>query len=388
MLHKLKAYGITEEEIVLWITDFLIGRKQRVSIQNNMSNWLNVLSGIPQGSVLGPLLFVIYVNELPETVKSTVYLFADDTKIFCSITDHNDPKNLQDDLNILQKWSNTWLLKFHPDKCKRMTIGKPNEFTDIIYTLDKNGTIHNLENVEQEKDIGVIIDSNLEFDKHINAKINKANSMFSIIRSFQFLNHQTFTPLYKSLVRSHLEYASSVWNPHKQKYIEAIENVQKRATKQLPNMSDLSYEERLRKLHLPTLTFRRIRGDMIETYKIMHEIYDKDVTTFLKLRNQETERTSLRSHKYQLYIEPINKNIRKYNISIRIINIWNNLPREVAEAPGVNTFKNRLDRYWRDQDLLYDYKAKLNTDRKTTGGRIEVDLDIVGADSSQLQNHP
>ena len=108
-----------------------------------------------------------------------------------------------------------------------------------------------------------------------------------------------------------------------------------------------SYEERLRKLHLPTLTFRRIRGDMIETYTIMHEIYDTDVTTFLKLRNQETERTSLRSHKYQLYIEPINKNIRKYNFSIRIINIWNNLPREVAEAPSVNTFKNRLDRYWR-----------------------------------------
>ena len=110
---------------------------------------------------------------------------------------------------------------------------------------------NNLENVEQEKDIGVIIDSNLEFDKHINAKINKANSMFSIIRrSFQFLNPQTFTPLYKSLVRSHLDYASSVWNPYKQKHIEAIENVQKRATRQLPNMSKLSYEERLRKYYI------------------------------------------------------------------------------------------------------------------------------------------
>ena len=188
LIHKLKAYGITEE-ILLWITDFLIGRKQRVSIQNTMSNWLTVLSGIPQGSVLGPLLFVIFVNELPEIAKSTVYLFADDTKIFCSINNYDDPKILQDDLNILQNWSNTWLLKFHPDKCKRMTIGKPNEFTNTTYTLDKNGTLHNIENVEQEKDIGVIIDSNLEFDKHINAKINKANSMFPIIRrSFQFLN--------------------------------------------------------------------------------------------------------------------------------------------------------------------------------------------------------
>ena len=175
-----------------------------------------------------------------------------------------------------------------------MTIGKPNKFTNTTYTLDKNGALHNLENVDQEKDIGVIIDSNLEFDKHINAKINKANSMFSIIRrSFQFLNPQTFTPLYKLLVRSHLDYASSVWNPYKQKYIEAIENVQKRATRQLPNMSKLSYEERLRKLNLPTLTYRRFRGDLIETYKIMHEIYDKDVASFLTTRNQEAERTSL-----------------------------------------------------------------------------------------------
>ena len=137
LIHKLKAYGITEE-ILLWITDFLIGRKQRVSIPNTMSNWLTVLSGIPQGSVLGPLLFVIFVNELPKIVKSTVYLFADDTKIFRSINNHDDPKILQDDLNILQNWSNTWLLKFHPDKCKRMTIEKPNEFTNmVLYTISK-----------------------------------------------------------------------------------------------------------------------------------------------------------------------------------------------------------------------------------------------------------
>ena len=96
-----------------------------------------------------------------------------------------------------------------------MTIGKQNEHTQVTYTLNKEKTIHNLENVDQEKDIGVIIDSNLEFDKHINAKINKANSMFSIIRrSFQFLSQQNFIPLYKSLVRSHLDYASSVWNPY------------------------------------------------------------------------------------------------------------------------------------------------------------------------------
>ena len=198
-------------------------------------------------------------------------------------------KILQEDLNTLQDWSDTWLLKFHPDKCKRMTIGKQNDHTKVTYTLNKEKTIHKLENVDQEKDIGVIIDSNLEFD---NAKINKANSMFSIIRrSFQFLSQQNFIPLYKSLVRSHLDYASSVWSPYKQKHIDALENVQRRATRQLPTLSKLPYEERLQTLKLPTLSYRRVRGDMIEVYKIMNEIYDTDVTSFLICRKNEPKRT-------------------------------------------------------------------------------------------------
>ena len=341
---------------------------------------MNVLSGIPQWSVLGPLLFVIYINELPKIVKSTIYLFADDTKIFRSINSPEDTKILQEDLDKLQEWSNTWLLKFHPNKCKRMTIGTQTENTKFTYTLDQGSTIHQLENVDHEKDIGVIIDANLEFDKQINAKINKANSMFSIIRrSFQFLSPQNFIPLYKSLVRSHLDYASSVWNPYKQKHIDALENVQRRATRQLPTLSKLPYEERLIHLKLPTLAYRRIRGDMIEVYKIMNEIYDKNVTTFLKTRVQSVDRTSPRGHKYQLYIEWVNKNIRKQNFSIRIINIWNSLPREVAEAPSINSFKNRLDKFGCDQDIVFNYKAKLNINRKSADGRIYEDLETVAA---------
>ena len=211
---------------------------------------------------------------------------------------------MQEDLDKLQEWSNTWFLNFHPDKCKRMTIGRQTENTKVTYTLNKGDTIHQLENVDQEKDIGFIIDSSLEFDKHINDKINKANSMFSIIRrSFQFLSPQNFIPLFKTLVRSHLDYASSVWSPYKQKRIDTLENVQRRATRQLPTLAKLSYEERLIQLKIPTLAYRRIRGDMIEVYKIMNEIYDKNVTTFLKTRLESADRTSPRGHKYQLYID-------------------------------------------------------------------------------------
>jgi len=149
--------------------------------------------------------------------------------------------------------------------------------------------------------------------------------MFSIIRrSFQFLSPQNFIPLSKTLVRSHLDYASSVWSPYKQKRIDTLENVQRRATRQLPTLAKLSYEW-LIQLKLPTLAYRRIIGDMIEVYKIMNEIYDKNVTTFLKTRLESADRTRPRGHKYQLHIERVNKNIQKLNFSTRIINIWNNM---------------------------------------------------------------
>ena len=149
-LHKLQGYGINNK-ITRWITDFLIGRKQRVSVQCTFSEWMLVLSGIPQGSVLGPLLFVIYINELPKIVKSTIYLFADDTKILRSINSLEDTKILQEDLDKLQEWSNIWLLKFHPNKCKPMTIGRQTENTKVTYTLNKGDAIFTNQKMLTEK---------------------------------------------------------------------------------------------------------------------------------------------------------------------------------------------------------------------------------------------
>jgi hypothetical protein len=138
-----------------------------------------------------------------------------------------------------------------------MHIGRFNADEDFQYSLLGN----TLELVNEEKDIAVTIDSELSFDKHISKKVKKANSMCYIIRrSFQYLDHSTFLPLYKSLVRVNLDYASSVWATYKVKHIEQLESVQRRATKQLPGFSNLTYLERLRRLKLPTLSYRRIRG--------------------------------------------------------------------------------------------------------------------------------
>jgi hypothetical protein len=139
--------------------------------------------------------------------------------------------------------------------------------------------------VKDEKDIGVVIDEELSFDKHICEKVNKANSIFAVLRrTFRNLNADIFLPLYKTLVRTHLDYASSVWAPYKKKYIDKIESVQKRATKQIPGFNNLSYPERLKKLKLPTIAYRRISGDMIETYKIINEKYDPETSSFLRER--------------------------------------------------------------------------------------------------------
>ena len=300
ILIKLHSYGI-HPELIDWIEGFLLNRVQKVVVNGKESVNYKVTSGIPQGSVLGPLLFTIYINDLPETTRSNTFLFADDTKIFRQITNDNDHLIIQEDLNALTEWSNEWQLKFHPDKCKQLTIGgKKNDLQ--TYYMQLEGVLHNLQVSAEETGLGVTIDSKLTFDTHISNKINKATQMTRIIRrTFQFLDMDTFSPVYKCMVRPHLDYANSIWYPNKKTHNQAIENVHKRATKQLPGFHNLSYSDRLKKLRLPTLTYRRLRGDMIETYKIINNIYDKESCPKLSRCEDIVERTGNRGHPHKLY---------------------------------------------------------------------------------------
>ena len=356
LLQKAKAYGVTRQ-ILGWIESFLSGRKQIVMVNGENSSWKDVTSGIPQGSVLGPLLFVLFINDLPDIVDSDAYLFADDTKIFKIITQQGDREVLQRDLDKLNTWSDNWLLRFHPDKCKVMYIGRRRD-SEQQYKLRET----TLQQADEEKDIGVIIDKDLTFDQHISEKVNKANSMFALLRrTFRYMDTETFVPLYKTLVRTHLDFASAVWSPYKQKHIEQIESVQRRATKQLPGLKGLSYSERLRKLKLPTLSYRRTRGDMIEVYKILTGKYDKDATHCLKLWKDMAHRASDRGHSMKLFPQRARTELRKNTFAIITVQSWNSLPPHVVTAPSLNAFKNRLDKHWSNQPIMYDdYKSKLD----------------------------
>ena len=199
LLQKVKSYGINGH-ILGWITNFLTNRRQRVSVNGCFSTWGSVTSGIPQGSVLGPLLFIIYINDLPNYTKSPAYLFADDTKLYRKIANKQDETILQKDLDALQTWSDKWLLNFHPDKCKVLTVGKRTLQTS--YKLKSRGTIHELDLVHDMKDLGVTVDENLSFETHIQDKVNKANRTTGMIRrAFISLDEEMFLCLFKAFVR-------------------------------------------------------------------------------------------------------------------------------------------------------------------------------------------
>ena len=340
LLHKIQQYGITGN-ILGWIKSFLANRTQQVCINNTLSEKAPVTSGIPQGSVLGPLLFVLYINDLPgEVDKDTfLYLFADDTKVFREIDSQADNSIIQRDINNLKRWSDQWLLKFHPQKCVSMTICNKSEpglaeKTKREYHMGN----YKLKSSDCEKDIGIHVDEHLSFDTHINYIANKANRVLAITRkSFEFMDIQTFKYLYKGLVRPQLEYATSVWHPHLIRQMETIEDVQIRATKMVPGLSKLTYPERLKKLDIPTLRYRRIRGDMIQMYKLICKpkvgAYDCSLPSLFEKFPRD-----LRGHDKKLVYDPHRLDIRKYSFKIRNIELWNSLPQHVIDSESIISF--------------------------------------------------
>lgn len=278
-------------------------------------------------------------------------VFADDSKAYKVIGQERHSQQLQRDLHALYLWSEKWLLKFHKDKLKHLTISSRNrtpEQREYFVGPMRVGHSH------CEKDLGIHIDEKLTFKNHINAKVGTAQRMMGAIRrSFRYLDAEMFSLLYKSLVRVHLESSAVVWSPHNKEQIYQIEAVQRRATKMLPNMKVLSYEERLRLLELPTLLYRRMRGDMLEVHKILNNYYDSGVN-FPLTRRRESERES-RGHSQMLQKNTSRLNVRRYCFSQRVVNLWNSLPDNVVTAPSPDSFKNRFDKYWKAHPTNYYY---------------------------------
>jgi hypothetical protein len=348
LMRKIESYGI-KGNLLNWIKGFLSGRSQRVKVNNIASEEGDVLSGIPQGSVLGPLLFIIYINDLPDHVLNEMYLFADDTKLLKKVATYDDAIILQNDIDAMQKWSNDWLLKFHPDKCHVLTLGK---FNNIKYAHQYSLGDQVLEHVVNEKDLGVIIDAELTFEDHISEKVLKANSIVGQInRSFTYLSPKLFRQLYISFVRPIIEYGQTIWCPRLRKYVNLIENVQRRATKLIDGYKLLTYSERLEKLELPSLEYRRVVSDMVEIYKHLHLYDPATIRDKLIIRTRPN-----RKHEYQIvpnFSSDGVRGVQSKSFFYRCINTWNNLPRDVVNAKSIQNFKRRLDQAWENHSLRF-----------------------------------
>ena len=192
LMKKLDAYGI-KNSLLLWIKDFLDGRWQQVVLNGSASKAIMVSSGVPQGSVLGPLLFLLYVNDIPEQVKCNISMFADDTKIYTAIKNVADSQRLQADLNSLANWANKWLLRFNVKKCKCMSIG-PQLITTSYTIADEDDTSRSLSTTDCEKDLGVWVSSTLHPSIQCQKSYAKAmQSLATVTRTFKYITKQSFT---------------------------------------------------------------------------------------------------------------------------------------------------------------------------------------------------
>jgi hypothetical protein len=360
LLRQVASFGI-KGNALNWISSFLTGCHQKVRVNKDVSTWKTVDSGVPQGSVLGPTLFALFVADVPKEVSNHVSLFADDTKVHAGVRNTTTADKLNQDLQQLHNWSEKMQMQFHPDKCKVMHLGHKNRRAN--YTLPKGDSTHTLEEVTTEKDLGVTIDHELKFTAHTNACVAKANRVLGCLkRTFKHLNRDTFLELYKALVRPHLEYASCVWSPQLKRDQDAIERVQRRATKLVPDVRDRPYSERLRELELPTLRYRRKRTDLIQAYKIIHG-QDKLVqnTSCPKCPSKEmfqlAKSSSTRGHSLKLYKQEAT-GIRAHFFGARVVNEWNSLSETTVSAININRFKSSLRRDHSNHPDLYSYNFK------------------------------
>ena len=330
VIHKLESYGI-KGCLLGWLKDFLSNRSQAVKIMDSVSSYRPVVSGVPQGSVLGPFLFLVYINDLPSFLPREVecYLFADDVKILCI---NNNPP-LQSVFNKVLNWSQLWKLPIASNKTALIHLGFKNPYNTLL--IDGVPLIP----TEEIRDLGIIYSCSLTFDSYIFSICKSASQRSNmILRSFSTSNLDVLSRLYKVYARPLLEYNSFVWSPSSIKLIKHIEDVQRRFTKRacMRKGLNLSYTDRLQKMNLESLEVRRLYSDLLMTYKILHGGVDLDSRQFFTPAPLHTVTRS--NHSLKLF----HTRTKNKFFSSRVINTWNSLPRQVAEALNSHAFMARL----------------------------------------------
>ena len=278
----------------------------------------------------------------PPKVKSSISKFADDTKIGRTILGEKDRIELQNDLKLLGQWAEKWQMKFNTDKCKVIHFGGGSPSN---YVMDSK----TLENIDEEKDLGVLIHKTLKPENQCQAAAGKANRILGMLkRNITSRKKEVMLPLYRTLVRPHLEYSVQFWNPYLVKDIKLLENVQRRATRLISGMKGLTYEEKLKECNLFSLSRRRLRGDMIQVFKILKGIDKID----MKDLGWELNERQTRGHNLKLVKHRSRLNLRQNYFTQRVVDYWNKLPIRVVSLSSVQSFKVALDEFMSGDGII------------------------------------
>lgn len=306
LLEKLQLFDL-EPHLIGWIHSFLCGRTQRVALGGAYSHEIEVTSGVPQGSVLGPTLFLLYINDLPIELNCGVSLFADDTLIYQTVRDGIEENRFQENIDRLKEWSDRWMMNFNTAKCSVILFNEK-QGRGTSYKL--GGQILGVES--EVKYLGVTIQDDLKFRKHITDKISKASQALGMIKRCLYGAPKKAKMLaYTSLCRPHLEYASAVWDPTKRMDVESIERVQSKAVRFIGNVHgresvtkareelELKTLEERRATHRFSLVMRVMRDDT--NHHALSEAYDELMNSGSGIEDTVTTRSKARGEPSTIY---------------------------------------------------------------------------------------
>ena len=337
LLGKLSHYGINGN-INRWIEAFLSGRTMQVVVDGETSKAAPVTSGVPQGTVLGPLLFLLYINDMPDVLSegTKLRLFADDSLVYREITCLDDQTILQKDLISLEQWAEKWGMRFNASKCQIMHISRGQAQTRMYSLCNEI-----LSTVKTAKYLGVTVSDDLQWHHQIHSVMNKANSMLHLVaRNLRNCPRSTRSLAYTTLIRPKLEYSCSVWDPHTKADIDSLEMVNRRAARMVFNKSwreqGVSPTTLLQNLGWKLLKERRRHQRLTMMYRI-----DKELVAIPSTRLDKSLREN-RGHEYKFVEMGSTCNTVKFSYYVRTIKDWNTLNRETATSATLEQFKASL----------------------------------------------
>jgi hypothetical protein len=336
---KIRAKGV-DGKIADWLQNWLSDRTQAVKIGESKSEEEKVESGVMQGTVLGPCLFTIHIDDIDEVVRRIEFFikFADDGKGAKIIKDASDAAVMQETLNMLGSWAEKWGMSFNEKKCKVMHVGRNNPGFDYFM----NGV--KLTVVEEEKDVGITVHKSLKPAKHCQRVAAAALGVLKqLTRTFHYRDRNIFLKLYTQYVRPHVEFATPAWSPWLVADIQTVERVQEKAVGMITGLKGKSYEEKCKELNIATLKERRKLNDMVQVYKLLS---GRDKISRVTLFNHvPAGRTRMAADPLNIRPDNVKTDVRKNFFSQRIAAEWNKIPREIKMSRTLHQFKESYRRF-------------------------------------------